>query len=288
MRVPPMRSEAEMMDLVLAFARQDERVRLVGMEGSRLDPDAPKDRFQDFDITYIVNDMESFKADDAWLVYFGQRLIMQKPEAMALFPPDLGNWFSWLMLFTDGNRIDLTIVPLDELDKYLNFESRLAILLDKDNRLTAPVVPSNRDFIVHPPSAEFFADCCNEFWWVATYVGKGLCRNEFLYAADHLNSIVRPCLLRMLSWEAVVKAPHLEVVPGKSYKYLFRYIPAQTMRQLERTFHNASVDEIWDALYLCMELFRQSAQAVCTTLNYPYPDHDEQVSGYLRRIREQG
>lgn len=56
-----MRTQQEMMNLILSFARNDERVRAVGMEGSRTNVNVPKDDFQDYDITYIVTDMASFK-----------------------------------------------------------------------------------------------------------------------------------------------------------------------------------------------------------------------------------
>lgn len=39
--------------------------------------------------------MESYR----WLDFFRKRIVMQKSEAMAMFPPKLGNWFSYLMLF---------------------------------------------------------------------------------------------------------------------------------------------------------------------------------------------
>ncbi len=282
-----LRSEAEMMELILAQAQKDERVRLVGMEGSRLDPDAPKDRFQDYDITYLVTNMESFTADDSWLNCFGERIIMQKPEAMSLFPPSLGGWFSYLMLFIDGNRIDLKLIPLRQLDAYLASESRLTILLDKDQRLTAPVTPSNGDFIVHPPSEAHFNDCCNEFWWVATYVAKGLCRDEFLYAAEHLNTCVRPNLLRMLAWEATVRRPQDAVIPGKSYKYLSKYLAPGITQQLEASFRNSSINALWDSLFLCLELFRGSSKRVSESLSYSYPDYDANVSAYLFHLRDE-
>src|SRR5690606_5827156 len=114
-----MRTEQEIMELILSYAKKDERIRVVGMEGSRTNINVPKDEFQDYDITYIVTDIETFKKDDKWLDYFGKRIMIQKPEAMALFPPKLGNWFSYLMLFEDGVKIDLTLVPIYELDLYL-------------------------------------------------------------------------------------------------------------------------------------------------------------------------
>lgn len=88
-----MRSEQEMMDTIVEFARNDNRIRLVTLEGSRTNKNIPRDSFQDYDISYFVTDMDSFKTDDEWLNVFGKRLIMQKPEDMELFPPELGNWF---------------------------------------------------------------------------------------------------------------------------------------------------------------------------------------------------
>ena len=49
-----MRTEAEMMDLILDVAKNDERIRAVRMEGSRANPAAPKDNYQDYDIIYYV------------------------------------------------------------------------------------------------------------------------------------------------------------------------------------------------------------------------------------------
>ena len=111
-----MRTEQEMFDLILNFAKQDQRVRVVAMNGSRANPNIKPDIYQDFDIVYIVTEMASFLSDDAWLDYFGKCIIMQKPEGMELFPPDGKPRFSYLMLFEDGNRIDLSLLPLEELE----------------------------------------------------------------------------------------------------------------------------------------------------------------------------
>src|SRR5690625_2844184 len=129
-----MRSEREMMKLILDFAERDERIRLVTLEGSRANKNIPKDSFQDYDVSYFVTDMNSFIESDDWLDVFGRRIFMQKPEAMELFPPELGNWFSYLMLFEDKNRIDLTLIPVQEVDEYFKKSDGLVdVLLDKDS-----------------------------------------------------------------------------------------------------------------------------------------------------------
>ncbi|NTQ20684.1 aminoglycoside 6-adenylyltransferase, partial [Enterococcus faecium] len=83
-----MRSEKEMMDLVLSLAEQDERIRIVTLEGSRANINIPKDEFQDYDITYFVSDIEPFIFNDDWLNHFGHIIMMHKPEDMELFLPE--------------------------------------------------------------------------------------------------------------------------------------------------------------------------------------------------------
>ena len=97
-----------MLDLILDTARRDERVRAVIMNGSRVNPNAPRDRFQDFDIIYLVSDVAAVKADPSWIDCFGERMILQLPDDMVDPPPEPGFHYAYLMQFADGNRIDLS------------------------------------------------------------------------------------------------------------------------------------------------------------------------------------
>lgn len=211
--------------------------------------------------------------------------MMQKPEAMTLFPPELGGWFSYLMLFTDGTRIDLKLVPENELDAYLKSDKLMRILLDKDGRIPDPPVPTDIDYRVKKPSAAEFDDCCNEFWWTSTYVAKGLCRNEFLFAADYLSRCVRPNLLLMLSWKAGLET-EFSISVGKSYKYLDKYISAGTWKRLKATFGNGSAEAVRNALSETHILFRETALFTGSRLHYAYPDYDEKVSAYIKNLYE--
>ena len=57
-----MRTEREMTALILGVAERDARVRAVFMNGSRANPNAPRDIFQDYDIVYVVEETASFRA----------------------------------------------------------------------------------------------------------------------------------------------------------------------------------------------------------------------------------
>lgn len=281
-----MRNETEMMELVIGYAKRDERVRAVTLEGSRTNPNAPKDRFQDYDISYHVTDMEAYLHNPGWVDVFGERIIMQMPEAMAMFPPELGKRFSYLMLFTDRTRIDLTLIPLEEASVYSKEDKLMIVLLDKDRIFPDVPPPTDEDYWVKRPSAAYFADCCNEFWWVSTYVAKGLWRNEILYAIDHLNLYVRPMLMRMLEWQVGIQTD-FSVSVGKNGKYLQKYVSEQSWRELMSTYPDGSFDSTWRSLFAMGRLFRETARFVADRLQFEYPyEEDRRVSAYLEDVRQ--
>ncbi len=255
-----MRSEKQVYDTILGFAEADERIRVVTLEGSRTNVNIPPDDFQDYDITFFVTDMQGFTADDEWLNVFGERFILQKPEDMELFPAE-EKGFSYLMLFCDDVKIDLTLLPLELLDEYLTWDKLVKLLLDKDGRVGQPPVPTDIDYHLQRPTERMFDDCCNEFWNTVPYVVKGLCRREILFAIDHMNEIVRKELLRMISW-LVGTEQGFDFSLGKNYKFLNRYIPEEMWRRLLATYRMDSYLQMWESLEQCMALFREvSAEA---------------------------
>lgn len=279
-----MRSEQEMMKLLLDYAKHDDRIRVVTLEGSRTNKNIPSDAFQDYDISYFVTEMDSFKEHDGWLDFLGKRSMMQKPEDMELFPPELGNWFSYLIHLEDGNKVDLTLIPLNEVENYFTQSDGLVeVLLDKDAVITNEVIADDRQYWIKKPTAREFDDCCNEFWMVSTYVVKGLARKEILFAIDHLNEIARPNLLRMMAWQ--IGSEHgFTFSVGKNYKFIDRYLPDEDWETLLSTYAENGYEPMWKSLFTCYELFRKYSKAVSSRLGYPYPDYDEAISKYTENV----
>src|SRR5699024_1298922 len=146
------------------------------------------------------------KKDDSWLGTFGDLIFIQKPEDMELYSSELGNWFRYIMYFNDGIKLDLTLIPLIELDDYLsNSDGIEEILIDKDNLSNYKIVPSNKKYWFNSLSEREYEDCSNEFWSVSAYVAKGLLRRELLFALDHCNRVLHPELLRKISWNFSIR-----------------------------------------------------------------------------------
>lgn len=276
-----MRTEQEMLDLILNIAKKDERIRIVGLNGSRTNIKIPKDIFQDFDIVYIVTDVKSFVEDKNWIDIFGNRIIMQIPESL-----EANNRFTYLMLFADGNRIDLRLIPFKEKDIYLTEDKLTMILLDKDNCLNYNLLASDEDYHVKCPSYKIFNDCCNEFWWVSTYIAKGLWRKEILYANYHIEECVRPMLIRMLEWEVGIKT-NFNISTGKCNKYLKQYLTNKQWENLLCTYSNSNYTQCWHTLFSMSEMFCSTSKYVAQQLNFLYKTEEaDNVKVFLKHIHQ--
>lgn len=65
------RTSDEVYALLERIARADGRIRVMTLEGSRVNPNAASDAWQDYDVTFLVTDVASFTCSDAWLAAFG-------------------------------------------------------------------------------------------------------------------------------------------------------------------------------------------------------------------------
>ena len=253
-----MRTEKEMLDLILQTAK-NLKVEAVAMSGSRTDTKAPKDEFQDYDVVYVVDDLDNLTSDLSWLDQFGTRIIEQHNV--------LGNRRLYLMLFEDGNRIDLTLCPTEYIQEWVDSEAGFTVLEDKKG-LFEPYFPSPQRFWTSPASAIDFEKACNEFWWVSAYVVKGICRKQAIYATDHLYGICQQELLKVLAWRVTADKGMIDI--GKNYKYLFNYLPAEKEIEFSDLLDFSSLDKITQSLLATMQLFHQEAQILVQKMGFDY------------------
>jgi len=280
-----MRSEKEMLDLILNVAKNDDSIRAVIMNGSRVNPHAKKDPFQDFDIVYFVREVEPYRRNKAFISPFGDLMILQTPEDMTDPPAENDGHYTYLMQFLDGNRIDLSLYSLENISALME-DSLTVVLLDKDHLIPELPPPGDRDYLPKPPTAKLFDDCCNEYWWVSTYVAKGLWRDELTYTKHMLDVYVREQLMKMLVWYFGAQT-NFQKSPGKTGKYFKECLEPEIWRQLENTYADAQPEHIWDSLFVMGDLFRQAGQYVAKHFGFRYPEQDDRnVTDYLQHVRK--
>ena len=252
------RSEVQMLRLISQTAKSLQ-VEAVAMSGSRTDTKAPKDEFQDYDVVYVVDDLDNLTSDLSWLDQFGTRIIEQHNV--------LGNRRLYLMLFEDGNRIDLTLCPTEYIQEWVDSEADYTVLKDEKG-LFVPYSPNPQRYWTSPASAIDFEKACNEFWWVSAYVVKGICRKQVIYATDHLYGICQQELLKILAWQVAADKGTVDV--GKNYKYLFQYLPIKKEKEFKSLLDFSDQKKITKSLLATMHFFHKEAQAFSLKTGFHY------------------
>jgi aminoglycoside 6-adenylyltransferase len=275
-----MRTEQQVIDQLLTFARNNALIRAVAMNGSRVNPNTPKDLFCDYDVVYYVTDPSHFLEDQAWIPNFGDLIILQQND----FVDHGAEGYIFLMLFTDGVRIDLSFDALSNL-AYLHEDTLTTILLDKDGQVASLPPASDAGYHTPRPSQKEFAEAINEVFWCSTNVAKGIWRNELPYVKFMYDAIIRQQLLKILAWYAAAQRDW-GINTGKFGRWLEKYLPPEIWDAYVKTYAGASYQETWGALLEACRLTRRVGQELAQGLGYAYPlEDDRRTVEYLRTVR---
>lgn len=275
-----MRSEQEIMDLILSVAKSDSRILAAYLKGSRTNPNVPKDVYQDFDLMYVATETNSFRQDPAWLDVFGPRILTQEQDDDFGYGDRFGlrsnyqQLYSWLLLLEDGNRIDLGVETVEHMQQGCTRNKLFLPLLDKIGCLPKLPPPSDEDFHVKPPTASQFQGCCNEFFWSLCDVAKGIARNELPFAMTTYHAQARPMLEQMLAWH-VGCATDFSVSCGKSNKFFRRCLSPSLYQRYTKIYCDSDYEHMWQAIRTACGLFHDTANDVGIQLGFSYPQADE-------------
>lgn len=276
-----MRTPKEILELILIVAKADDNIRAVMLTGSRTNLDCPVDRYQDFDIVYFVKDVTPYWDNMVWIEdNFGKPAVVQKPESMIMPPPDKDGNYAYLMLFPDGNRIDLQISAYT----YKDDGEPAKVLLDKDGDF--PRIEIKKDFwYVEKPTQKIFTDCCNEFHWCLNNVAKGIARDELSYAMEMQNHYVRDMLILMLEWYVGVNN-NFSISVGKNGKYFNKLLPTNMYERFTKTYSDANYDHMWEATFEMLYLFGETARGVAKQLLFTYDENEEEgIENYMKQVK---
>lgn len=195
----------EVLDNLKHFYESHDDIRVMALNGSRVNPSLASDKWKDFDVVFFTNDVLRYRHDPAFLTDFGTVLIETEPDSddglgEPMYPS--GDGYSYLVQYISGVRIDFQIMTLSRLEEYLTADRLTMVLGDKDGSLTTALPePSDADYWGSAPTAGLFMTSVKEFWWQANNVLKENLRGRFLLANQYL-TYVRSELVRLLTWRS--------------------------------------------------------------------------------------
>lgn len=275
-----MRSEQEILDLILEVAKADKNVRAVCLGGSRANPSVKKDDYQDYDITYLVRNVSIIAENKNFPKKFGQPLIVQEP-----LPENPEINYTCLMLFDDGTRIDLQVERLD--NHYCIKDSLAMLLFDKDNIFQGIPVSSDRNYWIKKPTEIEYQQACNNFWWCLNNVVKGIKRQQLSYAIRMYMETSHRELEKLLDWQ-IASNYQFQMTTGMWGKNLSQYLLPEVYNLYTKTYPSGTGAELWKSLLISCDLFHDSAVYLSQKLNFVYHQSEEDgMRSYLKMMKKE-
>ena len=283
-----MRTEQEMLETVLKIAKADERIRAVYLFGSRANPGAKKDKYQDYDISFVVTETDPFQADKNWIDGFGDVAMFNEGERNGLIffgrkdMSVLSRRCVFKFLFRDNNCMDLVLEIKEEaLKNFIEYQPA-KILLDKDDFLSEIIISDGENYDYLKPDEDVYRACCSGFWWFLTYPAKGIARGKIPFAMVSFNSFTRTSLNRMIEWYIGVQTDFSASI-GKREKNYEKYLSKDFYDLYSRTYTESNY---WNVVFVTCELFNKLALAVGTHFGFVYNQQEEDgMIKYLQEIK---
>jgi aminoglycoside 6-adenylyltransferase len=275
-------------DIILSnftsWARTEPAIRLAFLVGSRARNDRPADEWSDMDIVMATFDTDKLLMNSDWLTN------IDEPEVIFNETTPTGDT-ERRVLFECGMDVDFVIIHMEKIKAALDngiapsiINRGVKVIIDKDalaGDLKAPdkFVPENR-----LPGYDEFLNTANDFWFHSVWTAKKMRRGEFLQAKSCCDSYMKQLLMKMLRWQAYCKNG-IEYDTWHDFRFLEKWVDPSVLQPLKNAFAHYDSEDIWDALFVTMNIFREVSRETAAMLKYDYPcDADDFVSDYTRKL----
>jgi aminoglycoside 6-adenylyltransferase len=270
----------QLFNKVMTWAKAEEAIRVIIVEGSRARRDHAIDRFSDYDLNLYVTDVTRFTQDDTWIAQIGQIWAMEK-EA------DPDGVFSRLVLFAGGQDIDFKLLPIHMLHEFVrqqilpdDYHRGYKVVLDKEGITSQLPPPSYKAAPKRKPSEDEFLYAVNVFWFELFHLVKYLHRGE-LWCVKVRDSGIKRRLLQMIEWHA--QAQHnWDYDTWIVGKYMQAWVEPEMWQAFGGIFARFDKEDSWRAVRTLMPLYRRLAGETARQLNYSYPyEMDRAISEFI-------
>lgn len=257
--------------------------------GSRARDDYPADEWSDLDVILFTADPTGYASRQDWLEQLGEVWLAVRNRTGRGDP-------EWLVLFANCLKIDIvlatipdeygltaTLPQMMEASPYqFVFERGARILFDKNNHQNELTVPVAKRIPPPHPTPDEFITAINQALLSAVRTVKFLKRGELWRAKQLCDGNLKQHLLTMLEWHA--RASH-----SSNYdtwyegKFLGEWADPRALEALPSTFARYDLEELQQALFATLDLFRWLATETAGKLGYRYPHMvDKDITDWIQ------
>lgn len=278
-----MKTDKEMMDIVLNMAKNDERIRLLMQTGSRVDANSIEDIFQSYDFVCGVSDILSIKNDPNFLKPFGPVMLLYERDRIRVEAAQKPEFYSYEFILEDTNKVNMLLLTYNKLQSYMEKETLLKVLIDKDGIINRKLTPSDYSHRIEKPTKYEFENICMEFFLETVEVAKGIYRDQMFYAQQRYGRAHE--LLGKMIYIYVGSLYEFGISIGTNGKNIKQYLPVNVLDKVVRICPGDDKDSMWATLFNGYMLFRQVGLEAAEKMRYEYPKkEDREVIKYVRSI----
>ena len=277
-----MRDRNIVLEQIIEYAKENENIRGLVLQGSLVNPAAPIDVFSDLDPMFVVRESASMLEADGWISKFGNP-ISHCYNVVQLDEKKEWNQQMMLVLYEDGLKVDFSLFPMEAVETIKDLPL-YRVVLDKDGIIPVPTRTTEEGFYTEKPTAERFVKRINGFLWDSTYVAKSLWRGE-MYFAKFMFDLLHRYMEEVIAWHLGAKSNWTNN-PGVCGRYFNRQLDDEHWQRVLATYAGSDVEDNWRALFASLELVWVLGRETAESLGYSYPDaHHERIARYLHKVK---
>ena len=286
-----------MIERFVAWAEKEAAVTAAVVIGSRARKDHPADEWADLDLIIVTKDPARMLDHTDWLEGIG------KPVLTFVENSSGGEDKERRVLFDNGLDVDFSVTAYDRLEMALNpevfkqiggemknvFGRGARVLLDKEGQLKrlGELMAGFQSPAWQPPPQSDYMRAVHDFWYHAVWSARHLRRGEIWWAKGGCDGHLKSLLFVMLEC-------HAHATQGAAHDTWFRgrfleeWADPRAVRELRAVFAHYDAEDIWQALFATMDLFRWLALETAQHLGFTYPAEGDAFATRLTRELYEG
>ncbi len=264
-----MNSYENIMEKMVSYAIHSELIQVMLLFGSRARVKNIADKYSDYDIIFLVKDVDYFLNTDQWLNQI-EKYYISFQEPTAAYGQERR------VFFGDARDVDFLFYDVRESES-LVADSTIQAFLSRGYKILVDkidfkgVLERNKSFeeIEMIFSEKDFINLANTFWFHSVWSVKKLLRGEIWSAKSCVDGYMKDLLRQMLEWYSkAVNSKEFDV--WHDGRFLDRWVDENIKKQLKTAYGTYDAVDILRAMTNTMRIFSEVSSKTAAILNFDY------------------
>ena len=261
------------MEKLVSFAKESELIQAMILFGSRARQKNVADQYSDYDIIFLVKDVDYFMNTDQWLNQIEKYYI-------SFLEPTAADGQERRVFFDDAMDMDFLFYDVTRSEK-LAADSTIQSFFSRGYKVLVDKIDFNGAIERNKPSIQSeevktvfsekeFINLANTFWFHSIWAVKKILRGEIWAAKNCVDGYMKNLLRQMLEgYSKAVKSENFDV--WHDGRFFDHWVEEDIKKQLKTAYGTYDAKDILKALNNTMHIFSEVSMKTAALLDYDNP-----------------